>query len=121
MVGLDIFKSIKDHAESLMKHKGYVYKPIEASDANGLTVVNYEKVSTFNCRLSFKSSSYSLDDLNALSSSEMVLFTPSELSLDEGALVMVSQGGLDYYLQVSKGKAYESHREYEVKEVGKWL
>lgn len=118
---VDIFKSIKKNAESLMTSSGSLYLRSESVDDEGYTREAYEPVSEFKCRLSFETTSYDLDDKNAKSDSGMTLFTPYEVLLEEGSLVKVRQNEADYYLVTSKVKAYSSHREYKVKEVDRWL
>lgn len=118
---VDIFKRIKGKSESLMSASGSLYRKEERVDDEGYTRDVYAEVSRFKCRLSFNSNKYELDDKNARSDVESTLFTPSDVFLDTGSFVRVTQNEVDYYLTVSKVKAYSSHREYSVKEVDRWL
>ena len=118
---VDIFKNIKGNAESLMSASGSLYSKIERIDDEGYTRESYIEESNFKCRLSFNSNKYELDDMNARSDVESVLFVPYEVVLKEGSLIKVTQNEVDYFLIVSKVKAYSSHREYSVKEVDRWL
>lgn len=118
---VDIFKRIKGSSESLMMASGSLYRKEERVDDEGYTRDVFAEVSRFKCRLSFNSNKYVLDDKNARSDIESTLFTPSDVFLDTGSFVRVTQNEVDYYLTVSKVKAYSSHFEYSVKEVEKWL
>lgn len=118
---VDIFKSIKASSESLMGASGSLYAKDERVDDEGYTRETYTEAYDFKCRLSFNSNKYELDDKNARSDIESTLFTPYEVVLKEGSLVKLTQNEVDYYLIVSKVKAYSSHREYSVKEVDRWL
>lgn len=118
---VDIFKSIKASSESLMMASGSLYRKEERLDDEGYTRDVFAEVSRFKCRLSFNSNKYELDDKNARSDVESTLFTPYEVVLKEGSLIRVTQNEVDYFLIVSKVKAYSSHREYSLKEVEKWL
>lgn len=118
---VDIFKSIKESSESLMSASGSLFRKEERLDDEGYTREVYLEVSRFKCRLSFNSNKYELDDKNARSDIESTLFTPYEVVLKEGSLIRVTQNEVDYFLIVSKVKAYSSHREYSVKEVDRWL
>lgn len=118
---VDIFKRIKGSSESLMMASGSLYAKEERVDDEGYTRETYTKAYNFKCRLSFNSNKYVLDDKNARSDVESILFTPYEVVLKEGSLIKVTQNKIDYYLIVSKLKAYSSHREYSVKEVDRWL
>ena len=118
---VDIFKYIKGSSESLMSASGSLYVKEERVDDEGYTRETYTELSKFKCRLSFNSNKYELDDINARSDVESTLFTPYEVVLKEGSLIKVTQNEVDYFLIVSKVKAYSSHREYSVKEVDRWL
>lgn len=118
---VDIFKRIKGSSESLMGASGSLFAKEERVDDEGYTREAYLEVSRFKCRLSFNSNKYELDDKNARSDVESVLFTPYEVVLKEGSLIKVTQNEASYFLIVSKVKAYSSHREYSVKEVDRWL
>lgn len=118
---VDIFKRIKGSSESLMGASGSLFAKEERLDDEGYTRDVYAEVSRFKCRLSFNSNKYELDDKNARSDLESILFTPYEVVLKEGSFVRVTQNEVDYFLIVSKVKAYSSHREYSVKEVDRWL
>ena len=118
---VDIFKRIKGESESLMMASGSLYAKEERIDDEGYTREIYTETYNFKCRLSFNSNKYELDDKNARSDVESTLFTPSEVFLDTGSFVRVTQNEVDYYLTVSKVKAYSSHFEYSVKEVDRWL
>lgn len=118
---VDIFKHIKGSSESLMMASGSLYVKEERVDDEGYTREIYTEAYNFKCRLSFNSNKYELDDKNARSDIESTLFTPYEVVLKEGSLIKVTQNEVDYFLIVSKVKAYSSHREYSVKEVDKWL
>ncbi|WP_304017481.1 hypothetical protein [Fenollaria timonensis] len=118
---VDIFKRIKGSSESLMMASGSLYVKDERVDDEGYTRETYTEAYDFKCRLSFNSNKYELDDKNARSDVESVLFTPYEVVLKEGSLVKLTQNEVNYFLIVSKVKAYSSHREYSVKEVEKWL
>lgn len=118
---VDIFKSIKASSESLMMASGSLYVKDERVDDEGYTRETYTEAYDFKCRLSFNSNKYVLDDKNARSDIESTLFTPYEAVLKEGSLIRVTQNEVDYFLIVSKVKAYSSHREYSVKEVDRWL
>lgn len=118
---VDIFKRIKGSSESLMMASGSLYAKDERVDDEGYTRETYTEAYDFKCRLSFNSNKYVLDDKNARSDIESTLFTPYEVVLKEGSLVKLTQNEVDYFLIVSKVKAYSSHREYSVKEVDRWL
>lgn len=118
---VDIFKRIKGESESLMGASGSLYRKEERVDDEGYTRETYTEAYDFKCRLSFNSNKYVLDDKNARSDVESTLFTPSDVFLDTGSFVRVTQNEVDYFLIVSKVKAYSSHREYSVKEVDRWL
>lgn len=119
---VDVFKSLKDPALSLMNAKMTVYSRDEFTDENGFIREGYlVKDKDIPCRLSFESSRYNQDDKTSSSDVFMRLFTPFDCELSVGTRVLVSQNGVSYFLSVSKIFAYCSHREYTVKEVEKWL